>query len=45
MTAVKELSTFKLDFVEVQDVRWDEDGTESAGEYTFTAERGMRIMN
>jgi hypothetical protein len=31
----KELSEYKLDLVGVQEVRWDRDGTEPTGEYTF----------
>jgi hypothetical protein len=31
----KEISKYKLDSVGVQEVRWDRDGTELAGEYTF----------
>jgi hypothetical protein len=29
----EEISKYKLDFLGAQDVRWDEDGTEPAGEY------------
>jgi hypothetical protein len=29
---VEEISKYKLDLVEIQEVRWGEDGTESAGE-------------
>jgi hypothetical protein len=32
---VDEISKHKLDFVGVQEVRWDGSGTEPAGEYTF----------
>jgi hypothetical protein len=45
MTVVNEISKYKLDLVEVQEVRWDTDGTGPAGEYRFFAERGMSIMN
>jgi hypothetical protein len=34
MTVSKEISNFKLDLVGVQQVRWDSDGSEPAGEYT-----------
>jgi hypothetical protein len=34
-TGTKEFSKYKLDFVGVQEVRWDRDGTKAAGEYTF----------
>jgi hypothetical protein len=35
MTISKELSKYKLDLVGVQEVRWEDSGTEPAGEYTF----------
>jgi hypothetical protein len=35
MTVSRELSKYKLDLVEVQEVRWEGGGTEPAGEYTF----------
>jgi hypothetical protein len=41
----EEISKYKLDLVGVQEVRWDGDGTESAGEYTFSMGKGMIIMN
>jgi hypothetical protein len=41
----EEISKYKLDLVEVQEVTRDGGGTEPAGEYTFSMERGMRIMN
>jgi hypothetical protein len=44
MTVSRELTRYKLDLVEVQ-VRWEGIGTEPAGEYTFSLERGMGIMN
>jgi hypothetical protein len=31
----EEMSKYKLDLVGLQEVRWDEGGTEPAGEYTF----------
>jgi hypothetical protein len=31
----EEISKYNLDLVGVQEVRWDGDGTEPAGEYTF----------
>jgi hypothetical protein len=31
--------------VKVQKVRWDRGGTKPAGEYTFSMEKGTRIMN
>jgi hypothetical protein len=42
MTAVKEISKYKSDLVEVI---WDRDGSEPAGKYTFSMKMGMRIMN
>jgi hypothetical protein len=36
---------YKFDLVGVQEVRWDRGGTELGGEYHFSMERGMRIMN
>jgi hypothetical protein len=44
MTVSRELARYKLDLVGVQ-VRWEGGGTEPAGEYIFSMERGMRIMN
>jgi hypothetical protein len=35
MTVSKELAIYKLDFMGVQEVRWDIGGTKLAGEYTF----------
>jgi hypothetical protein len=35
VTVAKELSKYKLDFVGVQEVRWEGSGTELAGQYTF----------
>jgi hypothetical protein len=32
MTVAKEISKYKLDLVEVQEVTWDRGGTEPAGE-------------
>jgi hypothetical protein len=45
MTVSRELLRYKLDLVGVQEVRWEGGGAEPAGEYTFSMERGMRIMN
>jgi hypothetical protein len=39
----EEISKYKLDLVALQEVRWDGDGTEPAGE--FSMEKGMKIMN
>ena len=35
MTAARELEKCKLDFVGVQEVRWDKGGTIRAGDYNF----------
>jgi hypothetical protein len=35
MTVSRELARYMLDLVGVQEVRWEGDGTEPAGEYTF----------
>jgi hypothetical protein len=40
MTVVKELSKYKLALVRVQEVRWEEGGTELAGEYAFFYGKG-----
>jgi hypothetical protein len=46
LRAVEEkISKCKLDLVRAQEVRWNGGGAESAVEYTFFYERGMRIMN
>jgi hypothetical protein len=36
----KELSKYRLDLVGVQEVRWEDGGTEPAGEYTFFYGKG-----
>jgi hypothetical protein len=43
MTVAKEISRYKLDLVEVQEVRWNRRGVKPAGEYTVFF--GRRIMN
>jgi hypothetical protein len=40
MRVAKEISKYKLDIVGVEEVRWDRNGTESAGEYTFFYGKG-----
>jgi hypothetical protein len=40
MTAVKEISKYKLDFVGMQEVKWDRNGTKPAGEHTFFYGKG-----
>jgi hypothetical protein len=36
MTVAKEISKYKVDLVEVYEVRWDRGGTGPAGEYSFS---------
>ena len=43
--AARELTRYKIDLVGVQDVRWDKGGTVSAGDYNFSTEKEMKIMN
>jgi exonuclease III len=38
----EEISKYTLDFVGVQEVRWDGGGTEQAGEYTFLYGKGNK---
>jgi hypothetical protein len=35
MTVSRQLSRYRLDLVELQEVRWEGSGTAQAGEYTF----------
>jgi hypothetical protein len=35
MAVSRELARYKLDLVEVQEVRWEGSGTEPAGEHNF----------
>jgi hypothetical protein len=44
MTVPKELSKYKLDFVGVQEVRWEGGGPNLQENTHFSTERGMRIM-
>jgi hypothetical protein len=39
-TVSEELSKYRFDLVEVQEVRWEGGGTEPAGEYTFFYGKG-----
>jgi hypothetical protein len=43
--AGRELARYKLDLVVVQEVRWDKGGTVSAGDYKFSMEKELRIIN
>jgi hypothetical protein len=40
MTVSRELSRYKLDLVGMQQVIWEEGGTEHAGKYTFFCRKG-----
>jgi hypothetical protein len=42
---VEEISKYKLDLVGIQEVRWDRNDTEIAGQYTFFYGKGNRVMN
>ena len=37
---MRELARYKLDVVDVQEVRWDKGGTVRAGDYDFFYEKG-----
>jgi hypothetical protein len=41
----EEISKYKLDLVGVKEVRWNGGGNEPAGEYKFSMQNGMKIMN
>jgi hypothetical protein len=43
--AARELATYKLHLVGVQEVRWDERGTERADDYNFCTEKETKIIN
>jgi hypothetical protein len=45
MTVSRKLSKYKLDSLGVQKVRWEGLDAETAGEYTFSTQRGTSIMN
>jgi hypothetical protein len=46
MTVLRALSTYMLDLMGVQEVRWEGSGTTAIGEYThFSMERRIRTMN
>jgi hypothetical protein len=42
---VEEISKCKLDLLGVQEVRWDESGTNNQANIHFSMEKGMKIMN
>jgi hypothetical protein len=41
----RELGKYKLDFVDVQEVRWDKGSTELQRIIHFSLERGMKIIS
>jgi exonuclease III len=43
MTVARQLAKDRLDLVDVQEVRWDKEGTVRAGEYTFFMAKGRKI--
>jgi exonuclease III len=45
MTVARELARYKLDLVGIQEVRWDKGGTVRAGDYTFSMEKVMKVIN
>jgi hypothetical protein len=45
MAAARELARYKLDLVGVQEVRWDEEGTVKAGDYSFFYGKEMTIIS
>jgi hypothetical protein len=45
IAAVRELARYKIDFVGVQEVRWDKVGTVRAGNYIFSMEKETKIIN
>jgi hypothetical protein len=44
-TVTRELARYKLDLVSVQEVRWDKGGSVRAGDYIFSVEKKMEIIN
>jgi exonuclease III len=45
MTAVKEISKYKLDLVGIQEIRWDRGRPNQQANIYFSMGMGMRIMN
>jgi len=45
IAAARELARYKIDFVGVQEVRWDNVGTVRAGGYIFSMEKETKIIN
>jgi hypothetical protein len=44
-TAARELARYKLDLVDVEEVRWDKRGTVKAGDYDFFYRKDTTIFN
>jgi len=44
-TAARELARYKLDLVGVEGVKWDRRGTVRKGDYNFSMEKVVRIIN
>ena len=42
---IRELTTYKLDLVSVQEVRWDKTGMVRAGDYIFSMEKETKIID
>jgi hypothetical protein len=40
MTVIREFARFKLDLVDVQEIRWDKGNTAGEGDYTFLCGKG-----
>jgi hypothetical protein len=45
MTVARELARYKLNLVGVQEVRWEKGCTVRAGDYTFSMEKEMKVIN
>jgi hypothetical protein len=45
VTVSRELSKYDLDLLEIQEVRWENEGTERAGEYTFFLQSRTKLMS
>jgi len=44
-TASRKLARYKLDLVDVQEVKWDKGGTVRAGAFIFFMEKETKIVN
>jgi len=44
-TVARELARYKLEYVGVQEVRWDKGGTVRAGYYIFSMEKETKVTN